>query len=53
MWTAWVDRAKAKKANNDTAATAAANAAKEAFTKFANTLSDGVVKQHPEMFPQI
>jgi hypothetical protein len=53
LWSAWVERAKAKKANNDTAATAAANAAKEAFTKFANTLADGVVKQHPEMFPQM
>jgi hypothetical protein len=53
MWTAWIDRAKAKKANNDTAAATALNAAKEAFTKFANTLADGVVKQHPEMFPQM
>jgi len=53
LWSPWVERAKAKKANNDTAAATAANAAKEAFTKFANTLADGVVKQHPEMFPQM
>jgi hypothetical protein len=53
MWTAWVERAKAKKANNEAAATTAATAAQTAFTKFANTLSDGVVKQHPEMFPQM
>jgi hypothetical protein len=53
MWTAWIERAKAKKANNDTAAATALNAAKEAFTKFANTLADGVTKQYPEMFPQM
>jgi hypothetical protein len=53
MWAAWIERAKAKKAGNESAATAAATAAQTAFATFANTLADGVIKQQPQMFPQM
>jgi hypothetical protein len=53
MWAAWIERTKAKKDGNESAATAAATAAQTAFATFANTLADGVIKQQPQMFPQM
>ena len=53
LWTAWIEKTKAKKDGNESAATAATTAAQTAFANFANILSDGVVKQYPEMFPQV